>query len=246
MSILEYLLVFLSAAIGGGLAFFIRLEKDDNLKLALSFTGAFILGITIMHILPSVFEAGTAYTGIWILLGFLLQILLEQLSQGVEHGHIHSHKKATNMFAIQILLGLSIHAFLEGFPLSNYHEFHHHHHGHDHGHGINYLLYGIVFHKLPAAFALGVLLLRSGYTKAIVLGILLVFALMSPAGAWVASHLVPNQAFLNSALALVAGSFLHIATTIIFESDGTNSHHISRKKMLTIIIGFGVALLTHL
>ena len=82
----------------------------------------------------------------WVLVGFFIQLLLEQLSGGVEHGHIHAPHNATGKFAISVMLGLCVHAFLEGIPLTHFTEYAgsaHAHHGHEH----NHLLYGIILHK---------------------------------------------------------------------------------------------------
>ncbi len=237
MSIIEYIILFSSVLIGGGIGLSLSKGQDQNLRLILSFSGAYILGITAVHILPGIFSVNYAYTGIWLLVGFFVQLLLEQFSQGVEHGHIHAHKNAHTNFAIQILLGLCLHALIEGIPLNNY--------THLHGNlSFNHLLYGIVLHKIPAAFALSVLLLKSGFKKSTTIAALFIFALMSPAGAWSFSFIASSPEVINYSMALVAGSFLHIATTILFEADSTQNHKISQKKLLAIIFGLILALLT--
>lgn len=238
----EYILLFLSVLLGGGLGLYFKYENDKRLRLLLSFSGAYVLGITVLHILPSVYHSNLVTTGYWLLGGFFIQLLLEQLSQGVEHGHIHAHKNASTLFAYQVLLGLCLHAFMEGLPLSNY-ELLHHQHG-EADTDFNHLLYGIVLHKLPAAFALSVLLLKSGMKPVFTITCIVIFSSMSPLGAFVSEQLTPNTTVLQNALALVAGSFLHISTTILFESDSSHHHRISWAKLGVIIIGLGAALLT--
>lgn len=242
MKIWEYFLLFLSVIVGGGIGFFFQDDTKQRLRLLLSFSGAYILGITVLHILPGVYAAINSSTSMWILGGFFIQLLLEQLSQGVEHGHIHAHKNADRIFAFQILLGLCLHAFLEGVPLSNY-QILEHNHG-EYESEFNHLLFGIVLHKAPAAFALTVLLLKSGMKTAFTVGCILFFSTMSPLGAFLSAQLAPGTVILQNALALVAGSFLHISTTILFESDNSNHHHISWLKMGVIVLGLAAALLT--
>lgn len=244
MEIWEYLLLFLSVIVGGGIGLFFQNDRKQYLRLLLSFSGAYILGITVLHILPGVYGAMNSTTTLWILGGFFLQLLLEQLSQGVEHGHIHAHKNADRLFAFQILLGLSLHAFLEGVPLSNYDVLEHNHSHGSHDGELNHLLFGIILHKAPAAFALSVLLLKSGLKPAFTIGCILVFSTMSPLGAFLSDQLSPGATLLQNALALVAGSFLHISTTILFESDSSHHHHISWIKMGVIVLGLAAALLT--
>lgn len=232
--------------LGGGVAFYLRQNSSRYLSIILSFSGAYILGITVLHLLPTVFVGGEEQIGLWILCGFFIQLMLEQLSSGVEHGHIHAHQQARPAFAMQIMLGLCIHAFMEGMPLSNYDEFHAHIYGHDHSN--DHLLYGIILHKAPAAFALVLLLLLSEFSKTFVLTCLVVFALMSPLGAGTADYLyqtgVLKPDVLKIIVAIVIGSFLHIATTILFEVDDSSHHKISWQKMLAIIVGIGGAIAT--
>ena len=238
MNIWQYILLFTIVFIGGGLAFLVRKYNPRALGLVLTFSGAYILGVTVIHLIPTAFIEGREDTGIWVLAGFLLQLILERLSRGVEHGHLHVHKNAGGSFAFQIMLGLCCHAFIEGMPLGFYTDVHSHHDvsGND-------LLYGIILHKAPAAFALALLLIWSGFKKAIVVLCLILFASMSPLGSLLAAYLQPSLEVARALIALVIGSFLHIATTILFETDNAN-HKISWIKMLMILAGFGLALAT--
>ncbi len=243
--------MFSSVLLGGGLAFYFQKNNKKLLQLVLSFSGAFILGISVLHLMPVAFSYPTNASsevisshgntvGLLILLGFFIQIFLEQLSKGVEHGHIHAPHHGKTGFAIQILLGLSIHAFFEGVPLENESIHAHNHHGH--------LLWGIVLHKAPAAFALVLLFLISDFKKSWIIFALIVFASMSPLGAYVGKILTENGVLTmerqNLVVAFVIGSFLHIATTILFEVESAEHHSISIRKLIAILIGIGMAILT--
>ena len=86
MNYTEYFLLF-SSVIGGGLAaFYFKKSNAKVLQMILSFSGAYILAITVLHFLPSVFAGHNHHIGLYILLGFLIQIVLEQLSVGIEPG----------------------------------------------------------------------------------------------------------------------------------------------------------------
>ena len=139
--------------------------------------------ITILHIIPELFDSGfdSAKMGLYILIGFLLQQILEFLSSGIEHGHIHLPHGPKSKGVLTVMLGLFIHAFLEGTLLS---------HGTlmgdttahiGHSHSENTLLLGIILHKGPAAFALAAVLLQV-LSKRWTLILLVVFALASPLG----------------------------------------------------------------
>ncbi|MCO6489127.1 MAG: ZIP family metal transporter [Phaeodactylibacter sp.] len=240
MAIWEYFLLFFCVLLGGALAFRFYGKARTSLKLVLSFSGAYLLGITVLHLMPGAFSVPDAPAGLWILAGFLVQLFLEQLTQGVEHGHIHVHEHSGSAMALQVMIGLSLHAFLEGMPLSHYDSFYAAQHGHAHGH--HHLLAGIVLHKLPAAFALVSLLLLSHFRRATAWICLAFFASMSPLGALVAGSFTFSPAAMANLLGFVIGSFLHIATTILFEADDDRQHHVSWAKMGVILLGISLAL----
>lgn len=247
MDFWEYILLFLSVIFGGISAFYVKNYNANILQMVLSFVGAYVLGITVLHLLPDVYEGHSHSIGIWVLVGFFVQILLELLSGGVEHGHIHPSHEPKNSFAIQILLGLCIHAFIEGMPLEVY-DLYHDSGGHDHQHSHEHLLFGIILHKIPAAFVLVFLLNLSKFKKTYIVIMVVIFALMSPLGALSAGALV-EMGILNLRtekilLAIVVGSFLHIATTILFETESKGHHHISFKKIVMILCGLALALFT--
>lgn len=248
MEFWEYLTLIFSVLIGGGVAFYIKQYNKNVLQMLLSFVGAYIMGITVMHLLPSVYQGHNHYIGLWILAGFFVQIILEILSGGVEHGHVHPSQEPKMGFALQILLGLCVHAFIEGMPLETYDAFQEELHGHEHSHNHQHLLYGIILHKLPAAFVLVFLLTVSKFKRSFVVMSLVIFSLMSPLGAWSAGALVEygilNPDSTRILLAVVIGSFLHIATTILFETESKSHHHISFKKVLMIVLGLGLAIMT--
>ncbi len=242
MSSWEYIILFLSVILGGGIALLIKRNNPRLLRMSLSFSGAYILGIAALHLMPVVFAGQTAAPGFWILAGFFIQLLLDQLSRGVEHGHVHALHGATTSAGIQILIGLSLHSFIEGMPLSSYP---HLHGGQITGeHHFNHLLVGIIIHKAPAAFALVILLLQSHFSRRFIIISLIVFAAMTPAGAFAGQQLVFDEKVFRLLMAVVVGSFLHISTTILFEADDNNQHHISFRKLAVIAAGFGLALLT--
>lgn len=213
------------------------------LQIILSFSGAYILGIAVLHLMPWVFGSGQHHIGMWVLVGFFAQVLLEQLSEGVEHGHIHAPHHFSTGFVVSVMLGLCIHAFVEGVPLSYYENFQQAQ-PQAHGHTHNHLLYGIILHHIPAAFALVFLLLISKFKRGWVWLCLFIFAAMSPLGAALASTMRFDPKTQIFIVAFVIGSLLHIATVILFETDSTGHHSISTKKLVAIGAGFGVSMLT--
>ncbi len=67
---------------------------------------------------------------------------------------------------VGLMIGLCLHAFLEGMPLGGVDAGHSHHgHEHSHGHGVEPLLLGIVLHKYPVAMVFLAMLLNSGLAR---------------------------------------------------------------------------------
>src|SRR5688572_14934515 len=118
MHLFEYILLFVSVMASGMLFFMLRRSDPFYLKLSLAFTGSYLFSISMIHLVPGVFEQGGSDIGYYILLGFFIQLFLEYMSGGIEHGHIHLHHGHHKAFPVTMMLGLCIHSFLEGMPLS--------------------------------------------------------------------------------------------------------------------------------
>ena len=117
---MNYLLPLLSVLLGYGVALFLQPKNKKNLKLLLAFSGSFLLSLTVVHLLPEVYESHQHAIGIYIMIGILFQIILEFFSKGAEHGHVHGHETMTQIPWL-LFISLCIHAFLEGLPVSRHH-----------------------------------------------------------------------------------------------------------------------------
>ncbi|MCE3280865.1 MAG: putative divalent heavy-metal cations transporter [Bacteroidetes bacterium] len=231
-----YIFLFCSVIVSGVSVLFINISSK-NLKLLLSFSGAFLFAISVLHLIPEIYSSGTANIGVYILVGFFAQILLEFFSEGIEHGHIHIHKHdhAHSAFPYAMMIGLSIHSFLEGMPLAN---------GDTHAH--DSLLTGIVLHNIPIAIALMTMLLQSHISKKQAIMWLIVFALITPLGSFTSYAIGANMIgglsmYFDRIMAVVVGIFLHISTTILFESS--ENHRFNLIKFVVIILGAALAFL---
>lgn len=237
------LILVVSALLGGLLVE--RLQRTDNeqvIKLLLAFSGGFLLAIAFIHFIPELYHELEVQAGVFILIGFLVQLILEFFSGGIEHGHIHVHKQAR--LPVGIILALCVHEVVEGIPLGGQLQGLEtattHHHGDDHS-----LLLGILLHRLPVAIALMTLLIRSKVSRQKAWIALFVFALAAPFGVVIGSafsvHLSTYN--MNLALGIVVGMFLHISTTIIFETS--ENHKFNFVKLLTILTGCALAFFIH-
>lgn len=232
-----------SVLIGGLIvAFLQKKDKQNIIKILLAFSGGFLLSIAFIHFVPELYEHSDESIGIYILLGFLIQLVLEFFSGGIEHGHVHHHGKGKIPWAILISLG--VHSFLEGMPLAAPFTGHEIATSHSHS-GDQTLLMGIIFHQLPVAIALMTLLFTSHIKKSTAWLLLLLFAITTPAGVligYISNTAITGYDF-NLILAIVVGMFLHISTTIIFETS--ENHKFNFLKLVSIILGFAIAIMIH-
>ena len=213
-------------------------SDPNKLKLLIAFSGAYLLSITALHMLPEVFigDDRGAYFGSFVLAGFFTQVMLEFFSGGIEHGHAHTHRTAG--LPVGLMIGLCLHAFLEGMPLGAGHSHHGHEHSHGDSHGVEPLLLGIVLHKYPVAMVFLAMLLNSGLGKPKAFGLLAVFAAMAPLGTLLSGVDVIGQ-YHRESLAIVIGIFLHVSTTILFESS--EGHRFNVYKMMAIAAGLALS-----
>ena len=222
-------MLFASVIAGAIVVEIFKPKKGRNIQMLLTFSGAYLLAVSVLHLLPELFKNDISkYIGIYILAGFLIQIVLEYFSQGIEHGHFQK----SNVIPFSILISLCLHALLEGVPLG----------GHLHHHAHNYLLTGIVLHKMPVAIVLMTFFLQSNIGRPKAYFYLLLFALMAPLGVFAGNLISTLADFHNEIMAVVIGIFLHISTTILFESS--EGHKFSSQKILAIIMGACIAILS--
>jgi len=194
-----------------------------NTKLLLSFSGAFLLALTLFELLPEVYNhLDTKLTGLFIMCGILLQIVLELFSKGAEHGHVHVHNHST-AFPWLLFISLCIHSFLEGFPI------------HEH----NVMVYGVLVHKIPIAALVSMFLFKSKFKTTQIITFLTVFTIMTPLGTLISNTVDINEQLAHIINAIVIGIFFHISTTILFESG--EGHKFNLSKFIAIILGVGIA-----
>lgn len=262
--IYSYILIF-----GGIVIWGILLPKGKKLPQILldsitAFGGAFLLGSCFINLVPHMYAHGFAIDGIKIgvavLIGFLIQLLLESLTNGIEHGHNHCHcceeesdthhhdSDSTSHEAHHhhhhdglchenhthpvtgLMIGLSIHAFLEGMPLVD-----------TDGTIHQSLLYGIILHNIPLTLVLLTLFVNNRFSLAKSLLLLSVFAIMTPLGSLCNLFIVSNdntvQAFI---MGIVVGILLHVSVSILFDHESKHKY----LKIILIILAFIAAYFT--
>jgi zinc transporter ZupT len=243
---MEYFFLIALPFISGSLSIFLQRKQAQVVRFLLTVSGGFLFGTVMLHLFPEVFEAQTQ-AGIFIVIGFFIQLILEKFSEGVEHGHLHLdlpdghdhghdhshyHKKGWAT-AIGLLSSLSIHSLLEGLPISTIEAtsiselFHHP------------LFLAVVVHKIPTSIALVAVLSQTDLGKKWIFAMLLWYTVMTPAGALMGKFIQTNlgEHSLTSLqmTALASGMLLHIGSTILFES--TEHHKFSIWKIGASLVG---------
>ncbi len=218
---MNYLLPLFSVLLGYGIALFLKPKSKTNLKLLLAFSGSFLLSLTVIHLLPEIYESHNHNVGLFIMAGILFQIILEFFSKGAEHGHVHGHETMTHIPWL-LFISLCIHAFLEGFPVSHHHN----------------LALGIAIHHLPIAIILTVFFVNAKLDKKAIFAFMLTFAIMTPLGTIISDYLPILNDYYTEITAVVIGILFHISSTIIFESSEGHKFNIAKVSMII----FGVIL----
>jgi len=264
MRIIVFLGLFMPVIIAGLSVYALNINKKI-LKLLIAFSGAYLISLIFNEIIPQIYVAIPAHehqgcahdvsyndahnhsafhiVGLLILAGFFIQLILDYLTKGIEHGHMHNnhaHHEENNQKSFSFLpvfIGLILHSFLEGMPLAK---------GLNNIEMQNKLLTGIIIHNIPISIVMVSLMIHQKIPRIKSFVFLAAFALAAPAGAF-ATHLFgsafleQNPVFINYIMAVVVGIFLHISTTILFETD--ENHKFNFIKFITMIIGAGAAII---
>ncbi|WP_299122703.1 ZIP family metal transporter [uncultured Tenacibaculum sp.] len=217
---MSYISLIFSVIIGSLLVLVLK-PNNKIVRLLLAFSGAYLLSVTILHLLPEVYghSHDAKNIGVLILVGIIIQSILESFSKGAEHGHIHLHSDKSK-FPWLLFVSLCIHAFSEGLPI---------HHTSDN------LLWAVIVHKIPIAIVLTTFLINTKYSKQAIISFLSFFALMSPLGVLVSDKVTFFNLYHTEITALIIGVFLHISTIILFESS--ENHKFNLQKFIAILLG---------
>ena len=261
--ILAYALIIVGIVVWAALIPGRRHVSPKTMNYITIFGGAFLFASCFINLVPHMFLGDEPYRFVTpsihfkiataVMLGFLIQLLLEQLTKGAEHGHNHcpcceeeheaeehhhehhSHAGHCHSHSIHpvtgLIIGLSIHAFLEGMPMVDID-----------GDIHQGLLYGIVLHNIPIALVLIGLFLHNGYGFWKSLLLLAIFAIMTPLGSLCNLYLIPQNEVLQSLLmGVVVGILLHVSVSILFDHDHNN---FSWGKFALILVAFIAAYFT--
>lgn len=233
------LLLFLSTFFGGSVPIWSKLWDSKWMHYLLALSGSFLLSITFLHLVPEAVYHLNASAGLLLLAGFFLQQVIQKLTHGLEHGHAHFHSHPESGVRIwPVFAGLLIHAFSEGIPLGMVYS---------DPNMLPSLFLAISVHKLPEAMLLIALIHQGMKSRRKAWLFLFIFALVTPAASLMSYYLGGQfkvvHTLLHYLIPVIAGVFIHIATTIFFES-GTRRHEMTWKKWVAMLLGIALGILS--
>jgi len=233
-------IIFFGIIISGLLVIRIKVS-DSKLRLLLAFGGSFILSITFLEIIPEIYSSGVSvYAGLFMIVGFLIQLFVDFLTKGADHGHKHHTEikggAKTTISYVPLLIGVFIHSFIEAMPLTDFY---------GSTEVKNSMVTGIVIHNIPISIVLTGLFISNGYSRLKTVLLLVIFAIAAPAGILFSSQLgflfsEEASLFYIITMSVVVGIFLHISTTVLFEAG--ENHRFNIYKLLVILIAIMFAI----
>ena len=237
--LLSYLLIIVSVAVWGVIPVLSSRVRPGLLRGVSTFAGAFLLASCFVNIVPHLFigidkehfvaEAYGMKIGGAVVVGLLLQMLIERLTGGIGHGEQTESLPRGSIAGLMI--GLCVHAFLEGMPLVS-------HDGDIH----QGLLYGIALHNVPIALVLTALLWQQGAGAGKTMVLLLLFGIMTPLGSVFNLVVLPGDTLVqNLLMGLVVGILLHVGAGFMSSHDEAP---LSWRQIVLVAIAFVAAYLT--
>lgn len=224
--IIAFFAVFATGLLGGLLSKWLSGSRKSDLIFSLgnAFAGGVFLGAGLIHMLPDAQEGFNDLTGSnypWFAVvccaGFLLVLFLDKVAMRHAHSHddaqMFSGKMALYPYVLMVIL--SIHSVITGIALGT----------EAHIAQAAVILIAVVAHKGTAAFALTVSFLHGSMARGRIIGMLVVFSLMTPLGILLGMgcmELLTGRAekiFEAGFDALAAGTFLYVALLDIIEEE---------------------------
>jgi len=251
-------LALLAALAGGALPTMLRLTHT-RLQVAVSFVAGLMLGLSLLGLLPhAAHELNSTHRAtVWLLSGFLVMFFLQRLLPFHHHdvaedssvelcGHAHSPAppSARSLSWVGVALGLSLHSVFDGLAMAA--AVASGARGHGEALGLGTAL-AVILHKPFGALAITTLMATSGAPRRRCHLVNAAFALVTPVGALLfflgAAHLAnTHPAWLGSALAFCAGTFLCIAGADLLPELQFHSHD-RLKLSVALLAGLAVAVL---
>ncbi len=224
-SITAIAIIVIVSAIGLGIGIFLSSLFRRFYEPLLTVAGSFILASVVLHFNHQWQGAHGEMVGWGLLVGIFLQITIEQLTGGIEHGHITD---VPIKYGTYFMIGLVMHALVEAMPISSLYEY---------SMWYNPIISSIILHRLPASMVFGFIVGRRKKQAFIIWGSL--FLLTAPVGAFLGYYVVSDQ-LLKWFEFVALGSLLYIGSTMVHEQ--ISHHNIGWKQMVILLLGVLLAI----
>ncbi|MBX7150132.1 ZIP family metal transporter [bacterium] len=221
----------------GGWFFTIRGQWEKKfLDIFIALGAGYILAVALLDMIPESYEA-SPYSMFFVILGYLIVHLFEHVftphfHYGEEtHEHLVSH-----VVSASALLGLLVHNFFSGVAIGS---------GMLKSESVGLMIFlGTILHKLPEGFTISSIMFVSHHRKRYSFFSTVSLALASLIGTLaVYCFNVPNLPIKDIALALSAGTFIHVATTDLIPRINDSEY---RWMPLVIFLGVGMFFISSL
>lgn len=230
LSLISGLLIML----GGWLFTFREKWEEKYLDIFVAVGAGYILAVALLDMIP---EAGSSLysTMALVMAGYLIVHLFEHVFTSHFHFGEETHEHLVSHFvSTSALIGLMVHNFFSGVAIGS---------GMLSGLEIGWsIFFGTVLHKLPEGFTISSIMFVSHHRKRSGLAATMVLAASSVIGTG-AVYLfeMENVPVKHIALAMSAGTFIHVSTTDLIPRISDSKH---RWMPLMVFVGIGLFLLT--
>lgn len=211
-------------------------RSAERLQGWLPYSAGLLLGLGFLHLIPEAVAAARGWAGVALLLGFGLQLLLDQMTGGLEHAHPYG--SLSPLEGMGVLVGVCLHSFIEAWPLALAAAY---------PQTIGLLFLAILAHKTPMGLMLVHLLRSANWASRRIWTAISLLASMPLLGIAAATLVVQElpPAALGVLLGVSAGIFLYLAVFLLMENL-VRGHRLIRTRFMVFLAGIGTAAVTAL
>ena len=243
----SFVQLFLLALLGsilaliGGVVFLYNKKASKLLEsFSISFAAGVLITISILGLFPEAFEILEINGALVVLITFIVAFVIENFILELHHHHDAHHKRSLNSSATFIIIGDTIHNFIDGVAI-----------------GASFLLnptlgfitaLSTLLHEVPHEIGDFGILLKIGWSRTKVLLVNIFSASFAIVGALFVYFIGVNEELIGVMMAVAAGMFLYLGTVdflphVVHEANEGHTKKALFPLLLGVIIMSAVILL---
>ena len=189
-------MIFLVALIGGAMPLFYQ-KTQKTIPFTIAFAAGVLLGAALWHMLPESYEQLDWKVFPVLAVGFAVFFLPQKIIANKK-----SEEESFKSLGYLSFFGVAVHSLTDGIGVGALGP----------GDSILHVVFAVAVHKFPATVALTFLMMAAGFSRRQLPVFIFLFALTTPAGAYLTRHflLSHNESLQGYALAFSAGNFLAV------------------------------------